>query len=338
MEIALQIYDQNFVPLALFEKDFFDVSWSEFLWGVWSGQFTIPTQSEMLKLVQPGNTIEFIDVSNNDKTLVRWFIRPFTISQDVAIINFNEIKDKLNFEYAKTNGTLSNVLWLQSLTSYVVSANVGNPSLNIEYRFWMSIFSILEEIAKVTDYDWWFDGQTITVGKIWNVRSDVEFYNQWNASCTSSKSIYIDNIEAQFSEKYTKVLAYSNASGSPITTIVWTGNIETAIELNAGDLPTLIEQAKEHLSLWSGRRVVSFSCPGIQEYIAIGDELPVEISGLQDIFNLSTNTRILKKEVTIEECNLTTRFSISEIKLGIKDNYNIFRRIDERLQKLQTRF
>lgn len=341
MEVGLKILDSNLNVIANLYTWFRDLQFSEFLDGVWSWRFTVDTQPNMISLLSPSNVVDIVDRDNNDKTLWRWFIRPFTVWCNFSTILLSDIKYRLDFSILETTGTFTNISDMLALLStkwFNTVLNLPDKTFDwIEYRIGMKWYNVLEEIRKDTEYDWDFDWSTITFWRVWEDRTDLKFSSEavpWNCK-QSWWELFIENIESTFVEEYNKVIAYNPDVWLAIS---GTGSIEVSVDSNATTLADLQIVADEKLKLWTGRRVVTFDIPNVGDVnINVWDSIFTQASCNSDIIQLQDYVRVLKKEVVLNNCDLITRIFVSEWKVSLFDRNNIDISVDSRISNLETK-
>lgn len=340
--IWLRILQTNGDLLWLFEppleeSQIFDLKFSEFLDGIGTGQFSIRTWNEMRQYLQMNNIVEILDFWQNEKVIWRGWVRWADICNDVSTFRLNQTKDMLNNYVITSSWTVTSIT--EALQLIGLPYNLNQPDITfdgIEYRVGTTAYTLLEEIRKATDYNYDYDGFTITYGRLWRDRTDVGFTNTIKpSSCSVTEGeIYINNICASPTLQYDKVVAHSwnlfAQAGS------W--KIQVSISSDADNVTDLQSVANEYLERGLPWRVITFDVPNLTSWVLnLWDKIDVSIQWLDDSRNIDDEVFVLKTENFLDGCSVRTKLTVSETKVLIRDNYNVLNNIANKVQNLETK-
>ena len=343
--VGIRILNSTWQPIAIFEPWFdnsglLSLSFSDLLDGIWTGRFEIPTWSEMRQYLQINNIVEIIDFSgcNGEQVIWRGWIRPNTkICDGKSVFFLNETKDILQSKVITSEWTVNNITEALDLIGLPYLLNSPDITLEgIEYRVWMTAYTLLEEIRKATWYNYSYDGFNILYGRLWEDRTDVWFSDTvkpWN--CLQCEwEFYIDNICAQPTIQYDKVIAYND----DIFATAWSGWIEISVSSEADNMTDLQLVADEYLDRWKPWRIITFDARNIPAWVInVWDRIDVSISTKDDSRNVDDMMYVVKTEGLLDWCNVTTRVFISEEKILYKDDFNVINNLANRIQNLETK-
>jgi len=337
MSYWIKILDKQWKVLDLLLDWFENLIFSSFLDWVWTWTFQTRTKSWMIALLQVSNSIEIIDIDNNDRVLWRWFIRPFTAEKEITTISLTEIKDKLNYRFKTSYWKYTSIIEVLNDLSIDYDLNMPDMSIDLDYRPKQDYFSILENIKKQTGYDWSYDWSKITFWRVWDKVTDL-FLGTWEWNeCNNSWSnlIWINNPSAKFTEQYNRVLAFWNDN---LFYELWTWDIESVITIDTDDIWKLEDSAIEHLEYWKSRRIISFEVTSRKSNLLnVWDYINISIQEWSDIFDIDAEVRILKKELIFNWCDFISNISVSEAKNIVRDEFNIINSLASRFNYIESK-
>lgn len=343
--IGIKIYDQSLNLIEFFEPWLTDTSlislnYSEFLEGIWNARLTIPTQSNMLQLFDWCNIIELVDFPSED-VLWRGFWKPSLIWVNVSEISLTQMKSKLSQVPITSTWTVTSVLDALNIIWMPYDLNLPNITIEeVEYRLGMNVYTFLTEVRKVSWYDFDYDGQTITMWRLWVDRWDIWFTNSDRiVQCSNNPNIAITNIRLIPTLATESVFAY-NRDWLFYSTWDWCNN--TIINSDATTVAWLQLVANNTLANNQAWYALVFDVPSSNWYIInIWDRIDLSVVWLWEPFDTDSYVYVLKKEGKLDWCDITERIYVSETIVPIPDSeydsaFNIVNWLYNRVKRLET--